>query len=43
MNRIITELGVYDIAPEGGFKLIEMQPGVTLDEIRAATSGRLIC
>jgi len=42
VTRIITELGVYDIAPEGGFKLIEMHPGVTLDEIRAATSGRLI-
>ena len=42
VSRIITELGVYDIAPEGGFKLIEMHPGVTLDQIRAATSGRLI-
>jgi 3-oxoacid CoA-transferase len=42
VTRIITELGVYDILPEGGFKLVEIQPGATLEQIISATSGRLI-
>lgn len=42
VTRIITELGVYDILPEGGFKLIERAPGVSLTEIQAATMGRLV-
>ena len=42
VTRVITELGVYDILPEGGFKLIEIQPGATIEQILAATSGRLI-
>lgn len=42
VTRVITELGVYDILPEGGFKLIERASGVSIEEIRAATSGRLV-
>jgi 3-oxoacid CoA-transferase subunit B len=42
VTRVITELGVYDVLPEGGFKLIERAPGVSLEEIRAATEGRLV-
>jgi 3-oxoacid CoA-transferase len=42
VTRIITELGVYDILPEGGFKLVECAPGVSLDQIQAATTGRLV-
>ena len=42
VTRIITELGVYEILPEGGFKLVEIQPGATLEQIISATSGRLI-
>jgi 3-oxoacid CoA-transferase subunit B len=42
VTRVITELGVYDISPEGGFKLVEIQPGATIEQILAATSGRLI-
>ncbi|MBP6055484.1 MAG: 3-oxoacid CoA-transferase subunit B [Cytophagaceae bacterium] len=42
VTRVITELGVYDILPGGGFKLIEIQPGATFEQIQAATSGWLI-
>ncbi len=42
VKKIVTELGVYNILPEGGFKLIERAPGVTVDQIRAATLGKLI-
>ena len=37
VNRIITDLGVLDVTPKG-LKLVELAPGVTLDEI-AATTG----
>ncbi len=41
VTRVITELGVYDILPEGGFKLVERAPGVSLEEIQSATAGRI--
>ena len=40
VKRIITDLAVVDITPEG-FKLIERAPGVTVEEIRNATEGTL--
>jgi 3-oxoacid CoA-transferase subunit B len=36
VNRIITDLAVLDVTPEG-LRLIELAPGVTIDELRAAT------
>jgi 3-oxoacid CoA-transferase len=42
VKRVVTDLGVFDILPEGGFKLTECAPGVTIDDIRAATEGKLI-
>lgn len=42
VKRIVTELAVVDVLPEGGFKLIERAPGVTVDEIKKATAGKLI-
>ena len=41
VKRIVTELAVIDIIP-GGFKLVERAPGVTVEEIKAKTSGKLI-
>jgi 3-oxoacid CoA-transferase subunit B len=42
VKRIVTELGVYEIVPEGGFKLLERTPGISVDEIKNATAGKLI-
>ena len=42
VTRIITNLAVIDINPEGGFLLKERAPGVSIEQIKAATSGRLI-
>lgn len=42
VKKIVTELGVLDVLPEGGFKLIERAPGVSVEEIRNATAGKLI-
>ncbi len=41
VKRIVTNLAVLDITPEG-FKLIERAPGVSVDEIKNATEGRLV-
>ncbi|MBE0648397.1 MAG: CoA transferase subunit B [Bacteroidales bacterium] len=41
VKRIVTNLAVIDVV-EGGFKLIERAPGVSVEEITAATEGNLI-
>ncbi|WP_030421912.1 CoA transferase subunit B [Streptomyces sp. SCSIO 75703] len=41
VNRVITDLGVLDITPEG-LVLVETAPGVTVEEITAKTDARLI-
>jgi len=41
VKKIVTELGVFDVLPEGGFKVVECAPGVSLDDIRKATKGKL--
>jgi 3-oxoacid CoA-transferase subunit B len=33
---------VLDVLPQGGFKLIERAPGITVEEIKAKTLGRLL-
>lgn len=42
VKKIVTELGVYEIVPEGGFKLLERAPGVSIEQIQQATEGKLI-
>ena len=42
VKKIVTELGVFDVLREGGFKLLERAPGVTIEEIIKATAGKLI-
>ena len=42
IKKIVTELGVYDVLPGGGFKLLERAPGVTVEQIKKATAGKLI-
>jgi 3-oxoacid CoA-transferase subunit B len=41
VRRIITDLAVVDVTPDG-FRLVERAPGVSVEEIRQATEGRLI-
>ena len=41
VNRIITDLCVMDVKPGGGLKLVELAPGVTLDEVKAKTEAAL--
>ena len=40
VKRVVTDLAVLDITPNG-FKLIERAPGITVDEIKSKTAGKL--
>jgi 3-oxoacid CoA-transferase subunit B len=42
VKKIVTELAVLDVLPEGGFKLLERAPGVSVATIQQATAGKLI-
>lgn len=42
VKRIVTDLAVLDIIPGVGFQLIERAPGVSVEEIKAKTLGKLI-
>jgi 3-oxoacid CoA-transferase subunit B len=41
VKKIVSDLAVLDVTP-GGFKLLERAPGVSVDEIKAKTAGKLI-
>jgi 3-oxoacid CoA-transferase subunit B len=41
VKKVVTELAVLDITPNG-FRLLERAPGVSVEEIKAKTAGRLI-
>ncbi len=42
VKKIVTELAVLSVLPEGGFQLLERAPGVSVDQIKSATAGKLI-
>lgn len=41
VKKVVTELAVLEIVPGKGFVLLERAPGVSVDEIRKATAGKL--
>jgi 3-oxoacid CoA-transferase subunit B len=41
VKKVVTELAVLDITAEG-FKLLERAPGISVEEIKSKTAGRLI-
>ena len=42
VKKVVTNLAVLDILPNGGFKLIERAPGISVEMIKNATRGNLI-
>jgi 3-oxoacid CoA-transferase subunit B len=40
VNRLITDLAVFDVVDRAALVLVELQPGVSLDEVTAATEAR---
>ena len=41
VKKIVTDLAVLEVV-EGGFKLLERAPGISVEDIKAATEGTLI-
>lgn len=41
VKKIVTELAVLDVTPDG-FRLLERAPGVSVEQIKNATKGKLI-
>jgi 3-oxoacid CoA-transferase subunit B len=42
VKKIVTELAVLEVVPGKGFVLLERAPGVTVEDIRKATAGKLV-
>jgi len=42
VKKIVSNMAVMDILPEGGFKLLERAPNVSVKQIQEATEGKLI-
>jgi 3-oxoacid CoA-transferase len=42
VKKIVTELAVLEVLPQGGFKLLELAPGISVEDVQKATEGNLI-
>ncbi|MEX2568500.1 MAG: 3-oxoacid CoA-transferase subunit B [Cyclobacteriaceae bacterium] len=42
VHKIFTDLAIMDLLPEGGFRLLERAPGVSIEEIKEKTDGKLV-
>jgi 3-oxoacid CoA-transferase len=42
IKKVVTELAVLEILPSGGFKLLERAPGISVEQIKRSTEGKLI-
>jgi len=42
VKKVVTNLAVLEVMPNGGFKLLERAPGVSVEEIQKATQGSLL-
>ncbi len=42
VKKVVTELGMFDIVPGKGFILLERAPGVSVEQIKNATAGKLV-
>lgn len=42
VKKVVTELGVFDIVPGTGFVLLERAPGISVEQIKNATAGKLV-
>jgi 3-oxoacid CoA-transferase B subunit len=41
VKKIVSDLAVLNVLPTGGFRLLERAPGVSVEQIKNATEGRL--
>jgi 3-oxoacid CoA-transferase B subunit len=42
VKKIVSDMAVIDVVPGVGFKLLERAPGVSVEQIKNATEGRLL-
>ena len=42
VKKVVTELAVLEVMPEGGFKLLEIAPGINIETVINATEGDLV-
>ena len=42
VKKIVSDMAVLDVLPQGGFRLLERAPGVSVEQIKNATEGKLI-
>jgi 3-oxoacid CoA-transferase B subunit len=42
VKKIVTDMAVLDVLPQGGFRLLERAPGVSVEQIKNVTEGRLV-
>lgn len=42
VKKIVSDMAVLDLLPQGGFKLLERAPGISIEQIKNATEGKLI-
>lgn len=42
VKKVVTDIALLNILPGGGFRLVERAPGVSVEQIRNATEGKLI-
>ena len=42
VKRIVSDMAVVDVLSTGGFKLLERAPGISVEQIKNATEGKLV-
>jgi len=42
VKKIVSDLAVLEVTPNDGFRLLERAPGISVEEIKSKTQGRLI-
>lgn len=42
VKKVVTDMAVLEVLSQGGFKLLERAPGISIDQIKTATEGKLI-
>jgi 3-oxoacid CoA-transferase subunit B len=41
VKKIVSDMAVLDVLPQGGFQLLERAPGISVEQIKNATEGKL--
>jgi 3-oxoacid CoA-transferase subunit B len=42
VKKIVSDMAVLDVLPEGAFRLLERAPGISVEQIKNATEGKLL-